>query len=181
MLEREIENLEKEINYLEEEIKLKKKIYGGEMSWYDEKKKLDKAIEVRNLLCKLNTIPSEKFEIPSKTVSPTIRLNGNELFVEFSFREGVWQNLYNYVCDSYSELYSSNNQLIRQLFDMVGTLPKMTIDVDPRYTSFEKHCQNFYDNVITTLDFLQTDLAKIILDVIDDYYLKLIDYQKNRD
>ena len=59
MLEREIENLEKEINYLEEEIKLKKKIYGGEMSWYDEKKKLDKAIEVRNLLCKLNTIPSE--------------------------------------------------------------------------------------------------------------------------
>lgn len=176
-----IDNLLKANEYLEKEIELKKEVYGKYASVWKDEEEIKKNNAVIELFEKIASIPKEKFNIPSKILYPTIRMNDNEIFLEFSFDDETFGNLYQFFCNSSSSLYDETKVIIKELFFQVwGDMPFLNTNTEcVKY--IERNCDYFYNDLIKFLKFLQTDeYAKIILDTIDNMYLRLIEACKKR-
>ncbi len=179
MFEEYIINLEKGNTYLEKELQLKKEIYGAEVSGWKTEDQIKRNKILINFFTKINSIPKEMFDIESKVISPTLRYQNDEIYIEFSFVEDMIGKLYIYVMESYSDLYITSNEIARKLFNNIFTIPRINIEkIAPSPSDFEYCMEGFYFEVENFLKFLHSELGKIVLDTIDNYYLKLIDYGK---
>ena len=167
MLEHEIEFLNKSIPYLEEKMQLDKK-YGYSNNYKDEEQ-LKTNIALKNLYEKFNQLPKNALDIPSESVGLTIRPMTDEVKIEFSFKGETLDNLYEYVCDSYSEWYIQSNKFIDALFYNFD-VPNLKLNINSRY-SIESRCNCFYEEVLDFVKWLNEPIGKAILKAVDTYYI----------
>lgn len=176
-----IDNLLKSNEYLEKEIELKKGVYGKFASFWKDEEEIKKNNALIKLFEKIISIPKKNFDIPSKILHPTIRMNDGEIFLEFSFDDKIFGDLYSFYCNSSSSLYDETKTIIKELFFQVwGDMPFLNTNTEC-FKEIERNCDYFYNDLIKFLKFLQNDeYAKIILETIDNMYLRLIEECKKR-
>ena len=176
---REIEDLKKRISYLDRLIELNKEF--GNHNDYKENESKRECEALAELLEKFQALDEKAFEIPSKTMTPSVRIDGNEVVVEFVFFDNVFSDLYNYVCDSYSEWHVQHNHMIEYMFYNVYDIPKLIIKSESNYWNtrpLKERCEIFYNNVLDFIEFLNKPYGKAVLNSIDNYYLSLIEEAK---
>lgn len=176
---REIEDLKKRINYLDRLIELNKEF--GNSNDYKENESKRECEALAELLEKFQALDSKAFDIPSKTMTPSIRIIGNEVVVEFVFVSELLSDLYRYVCDSYSEWHIQHNHMLEYMFYNTYAIPKLTIKLEHTYyntKTIKERCDIFYTNVLEFIKFLNGHFGKAILNSIDTYYLSLIEEAK---
>ena len=175
-----IDNLTKENEYLKKVIELKKEIYGQYASVYKEEDTIERNKLLIDLLERIASIPKENFIIPSKILHPIFRMNDTEIFIEFSIDEKVFNSLYKNFISSYSSLYSEMSKIIKELFFQIAhDLPHWDTKLTTSVSDFKRNCDYFYDEAIRFLKALQEDeYAKVVLDTIDNMYLKFIEISK---
>ena len=178
MLERYIQDLEKQSEYCKKEIELREQLK------YQSDYELEQIIKVNKyvieLLNKFINTPQEKFNIPSKSIHLYIRYGNNEIYVEFGLNDDLHSKLYNDFCDSYSELFIGNNRIIEGMSYNLSWTPKLNLK-NLYYNQEEKIrkcCNEWYQHVLDYIEELNTGISKAMLDAIDVFYEKIVEYSK---
>ena len=178
ILERYVQDLTKRNEYCQKEIELRKQINYQSDSELEEEIKVNKY--VIELFEKFKNTAIERFDIPSKTIHLYIRYADDEIYVEFGINDNIRDELYDKFIDSYSELFIGTNHMVEGLSYNLERAPKLKLKdfYFERKERIETACYNFYWRVMEYIDELNAGTSRAMLDAIDTFYAKVLEYSK---